>query len=353
MKQLLSLALLCTAGTLVHASDKSAYEGMITLGKYTAKKYVFNKYTYDNASSKTCFALFCSTATGDSNSVVVYNRKQSYNKCSEQKNIIPGARSAAIAIINDAHIVTGQKYNDGLFVAPIFWEEKAKNIKLPAYTSPSGIDTNSIGGLHAMKNNETHFLCRTSYAGVFVLDLSTEKVTHNFEQHYISMALPNTSGDGIWYTSDKHNPDDHSVQYKLGHYDLRSAKTTTNIEVPKRLNSFSINPSGTHCAFTSNNDRVLIFDIAAKKTEHTLYMPDGDRVDSTMFINDTTLMYETKKMKDGIFSTEHQLHSFSLSSEDRERCALPHSTRFHQNTGLVIGYEYPFELHIYEFDFKQ
>jgi hypothetical protein len=353
-QQFFSLVLLCTAGMLVHASDKSAYEGTIALGKFPAKKYVLNNYAHKDASSKVCFALVDSSSTASSIKIVVYNRKASYNKCAE-KTLPFSGHVGAITIINDTHIVTGQEYKNGLYVTPIFWEEAAKNIKLPAYTSPSGIDTNDIKGLHAIKNSDMHFLCQTSSAGVFVLDLSTEKVTHNFKQDYISSASPNASGDGVWYISDKHNLDDRSVQYKLGHYDLRSAKTTTNIDMPKNINSlsFSVNPSGTRCAFTSKNDRVHIFDITAQKTDQTLFMPDGDRVDQTMFISDTMLMYETKKLKDYGSSTEHQLHSFSVSSEDRERCNVPHYTKFHKNTGLAIGYDYLMSLTIYDFDFKQ
>jgi hypothetical protein len=350
MKQLLSLALLCTAGTLVHASDKSAYEGMITLGNFVAKKYALDTNITHWKSAISDSFLIGARDKSKKNEMLVFDRKDAY-KC---KTTLPGHFDFSysfypkVSIIQDEYLIATHRHGDGLWVDKIDTFISSKNVKLQDLKYKS---TRDIDDLHAVPTqpNVVSFVCED--AAFF--DIVTGQVISTFpcpKNQSILIAVPNSFGTGILYRTGgtRENPG------SIGHYDMRSQD---NLVLAKDLpfdsgTPLCTNEDDSQCMVQSTK-KLTIYDVKTCKREVIIpVLDDKTKIEAALFATHDTIVFATEDAKKDL-----ALHAITLSSGDTKTTQLEkriYGVSHHHNSPVFYGTDLWGKITtIYEFDFKQ
>ena len=344
------LSIMCAIGTL-HTADLPSAK--LNFSLKTAQKQLIKKYTHEHASSPSFFVLL---NPGTDAKAIVYYRINDYIKVWSTPTKIDGNRSGEVAIVGDTHLVFAQDYTNGIWVYTIGQQASAKNIELPPYESPWWMRlSQSISCLKELSSTEKKLLVNANYEGLFLVDLIAQKATHilKLDEGIMSSVLPNSSGDGVWYRT-LHVGNDYSVtpsKYTVGHFDLRSHTSTVLAEMPGQITHFSVNANDTYCAAIVDN-AIQIYDVRNQKKESPIAIASDRVVKGSLFANNNTLVYTTRK---NISSKDQRLETISLASRITQSVQLPSyisGIEYHLNTGLLVGHKYPSELEIYDFGFK-
>ncbi len=339
-----SIFICCSSVVGIYAHDKSSNNTKFS-------SLIIQEYSIPTGSSKGCLAscesFFTMSCHGNKN-CLIYDRKKDYQLHGTRKNHFSSYRTVNAAILDNNKLVRAQSYDEGLWIDTLDHNDApAQHIAFPAFP---GIENNAyVKTLNSIPNKPTSLLAGIVAGKCILVDVHTQKGIQILPTWYVAQAIPDSTGNGLWYRTLQDGPARYNHQ--VGHYDIRSEKTTHITEINSDTNQININKAGNWCHLNLQDGRHLIFnnDTSSQKVKS---FQSSNLNNTNVFCIDENNTIEFGNVLD----IKEKSNLLTYVSENKHICNLvwfPSSDdeskmAYLENTQLLVTYEGDSAVKVYE-----
>ncbi len=314
---------------------------------------IVKAYSIPTGSCRRCLASsdsFFTMSSPSNTQHFTYNRKNHYGAQCARNNHGDQNYITAAAIIADSKLITAQQYCDGLWIDTLDHNALEQHCALPHCPA---INTNcAVKRLSGLPYQPTSLLVSLPTGNHLLMDLQEEKKTEISFNVYIAHAIPDRTGNGIWYRTLEESGyilADGSPHFNncIGHYDIRSGKASALTMLPNGIKEMHLNKVGDRYIVTTWNHQHLIFDVGPSLKGLISTKQLSSPSNHTCMVNDKTVVYNNSASHG-----EQTLNWYTLEKDVTTACLLSNvidETDYLENTQLLVGYEDNSSVRVYEF----
>ncbi len=299
---------------------------------------------------------------------LIYDRKNNYQLVGTRANLFPRKNISPLqdvqanpsysnsgvnaAILDNNKLVTAQSYGDGLWVDSVDSNAPAQHTALPSF--PDIHNNAYVEHLKSVPNNLNSLLIGI-FAGKYIhADLESEKATQILPNTFIAQAIPDNTGNGIWYLAVEQsgiklrNGSEH-LNNRVGHYDMRSGKTTLLVLLPDTIKEISLNKKTDRCLLNMSDGIHYVYDIGTLR--RTLKYTNRSNFDSNhaFFVNDGTVVYFVKTPDTNNLTLTTYMVGIDDSHKSVTLSSSGNETAYLENSQLLVAYDGNSAEKVYEF----
>ncbi len=314
-----------------------------------------HEYSLGEGSSRGCLAsceYYFTIASRSNMQSLIYDRKNSYTLLGTRDSHFHPDFKINAAILDTNKLVTAQSYDEGLWVDTVDSNAPAQHTALPQFPA---IKSNAyVEHLKSLPNYANELLVGI-FAGRYMrADLEKQHVTQILPDTYVAQALSDNSGHGIWYRAleesgiELSNGTQHS-NHRVGHYDMRSGKTTQLVLLPNAIKEISLNKNTDRCLLNMSNGTHYIYDIGTSYAGLIHINRSNFDSNHAFFVNDGTIIYFVKTPDTNNLTLTTYMVGIDDSHKSVTLSSSGNETAYLENSQLLVAYDGNSAEKVYEF----